>query len=256
MLAMCNPFKAHSERESVDWQARLGFAGRFTKVAQPEADEPARAHHLHNGPHSKVIHVRERATGDEYVVKKLRPDGYQGVSKALRAQHEFDIGQRVRSPYAVVAKEMWVDRRADKAMLVIPFVDGPTLRTTTPLSEPQIKQVFADVLMALRVAHTQGIAHGDIKGRNMMVAHARGRIIDWGLAQARAPSQAQRRDIMNLAGTMMRHWPVPQSDDATAFFHWLQRQMMVADMFFGAQDILDHPFFALECQRPPPVPVT
>jgi serine/threonine protein kinase len=77
--------------------------------------------------------------------------------------------------------------------LVLELLDGETLAarlTRGPLPVAEAVRYAADMAEALASAHAQGIVHRDLKPSNVMVTRSGVKLLDFGLAQLRAPEGA------------------------------------------------------------------
>jgi Tol biopolymer transport system component/predicted Ser/Thr protein kinase len=72
--------------------------------------------------------------------------------------------------------------------LVMEFVEGETLRGPLPLARALL--YAGQILDALEAAHRKGIVHRDLKPANVMVAKSGVKLLDFGLAQVKAPATA------------------------------------------------------------------
>lgn len=72
--------------------------------------------------------------------------------------------------------------------LVMEFVEGETLRGPLPLARALL--YAAQILEALEAAHRKGIVHRDLKPANVMVSKSGVKLLDFGLAQVKAPATA------------------------------------------------------------------
>ena len=72
--------------------------------------------------------------------------------------------------------------------LVMEFVEGETLRGPLPLARALL--YAGQILEALEAAHRKGIVHRDLKPANVMVSKSGVKLLDFGLAQVKAPATA------------------------------------------------------------------
>ena len=72
--------------------------------------------------------------------------------------------------------------------LVMEFVEGETLRGPLPLRRALL--YAGQILEALEAAHRKGVVHRDLKPANVMVSKTGVKLLDFGLAQMKAPSMA------------------------------------------------------------------
>lgn len=72
--------------------------------------------------------------------------------------------------------------------LVMEFVEGETLRGPLPIARALL--YAGQILEALEAAHRKGIVHRDLKPANVMVSKTGVKLLDFGLAQVKAPATA------------------------------------------------------------------
>lgn len=139
-----------------------------------------------------------------HVVKQLRDDLAEDLKPAaLEAiEGERRVLQALRSPVGEGSRGWPFTPRS----LVIPTIDLPladsmTTICVTPHCQPlqftpvNFKQLVKDMVSALFIAGSQGIAHRDIRPDNVMMAGEHAVVIDWGFAGeagARLPYQGTK----------------------------------------------------------------
>lgn len=167
-------------------------------------------------------------TIDRFIIEKELGHGKQGVvylatdpdlhrQVAIKAVHlntdlqhqetleqllsEARIVSRLQHANIVTVYDMGI---ADfRPYLVLEYVDGASLRheIRSGLKIDQALRIMRDILAGVAAAHTQNIAHGDIKPANILITKAgRAKVADFGLAHF---SDAQHNEDSGLSGTPM-----------------------------------------------------
>ena len=227
-----------------DWQARVGWAGRFAEAPAAAPIDPAKPHHLGSGKSGKVIRMREVATGRDVAIKKFKSNTRDCSDAARAAWREFEITRRLRCRHAIVPEEMATDDVRQKAFLVFPYVDGVTLAETPILPEARARQALIDIVTAVSDLVAQGVAHNDIHGNNIMLCKDGACLIDFGFACENDSDLLWHQDMAMLEGTLSRFWPIPKSAEARAFFLWFRARLKTGRPIRIAQDVLQHPYLA------------
>jgi serine/threonine protein kinase len=70
--------------------------------------------------------------------------------------------------------------------LVMEYVEGPTLRG--PIAADKAMRLAIELAGAIEAAHARGILHGDLKPGNVIVTRGSAKLLDFGVALARAQS--------------------------------------------------------------------
>ncbi len=132
------------------------------------------------GGSAGVHAATELATGREVAIKVVR-----GGAQPEALAREAAVLAQLEHPGIV----RFVDagRDGDVAWLAMERVHGTTLRAWSRVSTLRWQdavRLLADVGGAIAAVHDAGIAHGDIKPENVMIAHGgRTRLLDFGLAR-------------------------------------------------------------------------
>jgi len=136
------------------------------------------------------VHSARCVKDGSFVALKRLWKTNQKANQDIRAsfQQEIQCGHLL-SNHAGIARILGYFESSRHYWLVMELVDGVELLTLmenrqyTPLPEPLVKYIFAQVVSALAYAHRQGVAHLDIKLDNVMVTPSGFcKIIDWGLS--------------------------------------------------------------------------
>jgi eukaryotic-like serine/threonine-protein kinase len=93
----------------------------------------------------------------------------------------YDVGEDALGPY-----------------LVMEFVDGPSLATTTVPRE-RVAAVGVQVASALGALHAAGIVHGDVKPGNILVSGDSVKLTDFGIARTGSDTTALTREGVIIA---------------------------------------------------------
>ncbi len=145
-----------------------------------------------------VFKARDRQTGREVAIKRLRADKTGGCGAAVDALIREARQQSVLHHTNIVAV---LEAGTDEAggHIVMELVQGETLEDRlgrAPLSDAEFDQLVRQVLAGMSAAHAAGIIHLDLKPENIMLASQPGggmqvKILDFGLARAIGPPDGQ-----------------------------------------------------------------
>jgi serine/threonine protein kinase len=97
--------------------------------------------------------------------------------------------------------------------LVLPLLDGETLAKRIekgPVAFDHALKIAIEIADALDKAHRHGIVHRDLKPANIMVTRAGSKLLDFGLAKLRAPS-----DAISMSGMTRLATAVPGTAQGT-----------------------------------------
>lgn len=166
----------------------------------------------------------------------LARDGAELVAlKALRLDREDDpmrlrgLESEVRvlgvAPAEAVAALRYADLGAPRPFLVLDYLDGPTLRDHVdahgPMGGDDLMALACGLAGTVRLLHTAGVVHRDIKPRNIMLVD-RPRLIDFGNADCgpdiwQAPSGALFGSTKWMAHEQVMGTPVGTWTDVHAW---------------------------------------
>lgn len=141
------------------------------------------------GGMGEVYKARDRKLRRDVAIKRLPP------AVAGDAEHRRQLLREARSAAQIshqnVATLHDVIEDGDELYLVMELAEGTTLRSMLdqPLDPLDAVRMLEDVASGLAAAHHRGVVHYDLKPSNLMVsADGRVKILDFGLARARAAS--------------------------------------------------------------------
>ena len=130
---------------------------------------------LGEGASGKVYHVRHRATGKEYVVKKVPFEGMEDGDKFYIKQ-ESQILTALSHPNITKFERVFVDRK-HCFNIVMEYANGGTLTNViqrvkengSRIPEEQILNYFTQLCLALKHCHDRKLLHRDIKPDNVFL---------------------------------------------------------------------------------------
>ncbi|TCL38871.1 putative DNA helicase [Anaerospora hongkongensis] len=159
---------------------------------------------LHENPHSnsKVILVRDKITGKEFVIKRII-----GLDNPLhRAIFDKEIGAlyKLRQSEHIVKLLDYKQGKSSQTgvfegRIFLEYVDGDTLQNKCSqiINIGDKFNVIQQLVSALRYAHESGIIHRDINPKNIMVTEdGRVKLIDFGICKIKG---------MSIKGTTFRY---------------------------------------------------
>ncbi|MBZ4419220.1 serine/threonine-protein kinase [Myxococcus sp. RHSTA-1-4] len=104
-----------------------------------------------------------------------------------RTWKEAAVLMRLEHPNVVemLGYRRWPDARDGYMVLILGYVEGPTLSEWALRSHPtprRVAQVFAQVALTLDAIHREGVLHRDIKGSNIIIRASDGQpvLVDFG----------------------------------------------------------------------------
>src|SRR5882757_2174359 len=147
------------------------------------SDEPAR----NFGPYQVIAPIGEGGMGQVFKARDARLDRTVAL-KISHAQFTDRFAHEARAIAALNHPHIATLYDVGPDYLVMEFVEGETLRGPLPLARALL--YAGQILEALEAAHRKGIVHRDLKPANVMVSKSGVKLLDFGLAQIKAPATA------------------------------------------------------------------
>jgi serine/threonine protein kinase/WD40 repeat protein len=145
------------------------------------SDEQAR----NFGPYQVISPIGEGGMGQVFKARDTRLDRIVAL-KISHAQFTDRFAREARATAALNHPHIATLYDVGPDFLVMEFVDGETLRGPLPLARALL--YAGQILEALEAAHRKGIVHRDLKPANVMVSKSGVKLLDFGLAQVKAPA--------------------------------------------------------------------
>jgi serine/threonine protein kinase len=151
------------------------------------------------GANGEVYRAENQMTGDIVALKVLARGFLTDERDIERFFREAKLTSGLQHS-GIVAVRAFGKTPTDDIFMVMEFVEGKTLaeliKEKTTLTLPQLLGPLCQVLDALAFAHEHNVVHRDIKPSNIMITdfgqpQARGKILDFGLAQLHESSTEQ-----------------------------------------------------------------
>jgi serine/threonine-protein kinase len=140
---------------------------------------------LGRGGMAEVREAWDRRLRRVVAVKLLHPGLTDVTEKRLRFEAEARAAGALASPHIVVVHDS--GEYNGTPFIVMERLPGASLADEIargPLPQPMVRDVLADVLAALAVAHDAGILHRDIKPGNILFSGSGGvKVTDFGIAK-------------------------------------------------------------------------
>jgi serine/threonine-protein kinase len=134
----------------------------------------------------RMFVVLELPSGPELLVKVLPAPTSLGLDPGLFEREVLLLGDRLADPNLVPPRG--AGRAGSSVYHTRKFVEGSTLRALLAregeFALHRTVQILRDVLGALAHAHTAGLAHGDLKAENVLLADGRAFLVDTGMVDA------------------------------------------------------------------------
>jgi serine/threonine-protein kinase len=190
--------------------------------------EPARLQHalggqyqlgrlIGRGGYAEVFSVRDLKLKRELAIKVLRPDLIVTPAILARFRREAEAVAALNHPNIVPiydigeAEGIW--------FIVMPLIQGESLKSVLlrqrrlPIDE--VRRIVREAADALGAAHQAGVIHRDIKPENIMLEgpERRVRLMDFGIAKAMDPGEAQLTRTGVIVGTPQYMSPEQASGD-------------------------------------------
>jgi eukaryotic-like serine/threonine-protein kinase len=152
-----------------------------------------------------VFRAEDLLLGRIVALKTLRPD-VSAAGGIRRLLDEARAASALNHPNIAVIYETSEAEYAGQtvAYIAMEYVEGVTVATLVRRGALEIDQaldIAEQIADALSEAHRLGLVHRDIKPSNVMVTAAgRVKVLDFGVAQRRAPAAAAPDDVTRMAG--------------------------------------------------------
>ena len=134
-----------------------------------------------------VYRARDQRLGREVAIKRLREELLGDEKTRERFEREARAVARLDNPHIVPVYDFGVEEGVP--FLVMPYVEGPTLRERVeaegPLSPDKTARLGQKLAGALEAAHEEGLVHRDVKSQNVLIDGKRPRLTDFGIARLR-----------------------------------------------------------------------
>ncbi len=178
------------------------------------------------------------------VALKLLPDSATADESRLRRfEQEAYAVSALNHPNIVTIHE--IGEAEACRFVVMEFIEGRTLREIAdqPLPLESVAQLGKQIAEALRVAHTTGIVHRDIKPDNVMVREdGYVKVLDFGLARLipTAVSQPEAETIIvddGLASPQSQDWANTEPGTILGTLRYMSPEQVRGEQFGSATDI-------------------
>jgi tRNA A-37 threonylcarbamoyl transferase component Bud32 len=167
---------------------RMGTEGDTFRVIAGRYRLEAR---IGRGGMGVVWRATDQLLGRQVAVKEIPLDETLSAEDARlqrdRTLREAGAVARLSHPHIIVVHD--VVEQDDRPYIVMELIDGGSLADRIsadgPVDAAEAARIGADLLSALRAAHTAGVLHRDIKPANVLVESGTGRVVltDFGIAQ-------------------------------------------------------------------------
>lgn len=121
----------------------------------------------------------------KFALQRPSPDDLARVD--ARTRKEAHVLQRMEHPNVVelLGYRRWPDAHDGYLVLIMGYVEGPTLSEWAMRSQPtprRVAQVFSQVALTLDAIHRDGVRHRDLKGSNIIIRASDGEpvLLDFG----------------------------------------------------------------------------
>jgi predicted esterase len=137
----------------------------------------------------------------QVALKVLRPEIASSVGHE-RFLREIQISAQLNHPHILTLIDSGVV--ADILFLVLPFVDGPTLRdrlhSEVRIGAEEGVRILSEIASALDYSHELGVIHRDIKPENILLHRGAAVVSDFGIALGLSAARDER---LTTAGTSL-----------------------------------------------------
>jgi Tol biopolymer transport system component len=143
------------------------------------------------GGMGEVYRARDTRLDRHVAIKVLSPDTATDPRVRARFAYEARAIARLSHPHICALYEVGHHDGID--FLVMEYLEGETLAARLrkgPMPLTQALRMAAEIAEALAVAHAQGIVHRDLKPANVMLTDRGAKLLDFGIARLRAPTES------------------------------------------------------------------
>lgn len=127
------------------------------------------------------------------------------------ARHELEATRQIRAVGVNAPAPIEAFEVAEVGVVVLDFLDG--FQTLDDLSPDAVREQVPELFEALATMHRNGLAHGDLRGENVLVHDGELYFIDATAVRAQALPQARAYDVASALGTLE---PLIGADEAVA----------------------------------------
>ncbi len=174
---------------------------------------------LGEGAMGRVCRALDLATGREVAMKvlALSATGPARQAALLRFKQEFRLMTRVRHPHCCAVHEFGV-LPDGRPYFTMELVEGHGLDELLPLSAARVREILAQLALALDAVHSLGLVHRDLKAANVRVtAEGVVKLMDFGLMEvAGHAGGAISGTLAYLAPEVVKRGPVDRRADLYA----------------------------------------
>lgn len=146
-------------------------------------------------------------------VKIVREFLLEDPSSRARLSREVAILKKIKGKY--VAEIVGADIDSNPAWIATNYVDGPSLKTLVdnegPLSQQKWLELAYGLMSALKVVHSVGVIHRDVKPSNILMSATGPKLIDFGISFSSDATSLTRTGM--VAGTPA--WFSPEQFEGT-----------------------------------------
>ena len=163
------------------------------------------------GRYKIIQQIGRGGMADVYLARDLILDGEEVAVKVLRTNYQTDpiaVARFQREAKAMadldhpnIVRIMDIGEEDGQQYLAMEYVAGLDLKRyikeNAPLSNEEAVRLMGQILLAMRLAHTQGIIHRDLKPQNVLLtADGNAKVSDFGIAVAFAETSLTQTNSM------------------------------------------------------------
>lgn len=169
------------------------------------------------GGYAEVFAIRDLRLKRDLAIKVLRPDLLVTPSILARFRREAEAVAALAHPNIVPVYD--IGEADGVCFIVMPLIQGESLKARLGrqrrLPVDEVRRIVSEAANALAAAHKAGVVHRDIKPENIMLEGPEGRVrvMDFGIAKAMDPTDAQLTGTGVIMGTPQYMSPEQASGD-------------------------------------------